>query len=152
MDPWSAVAAASATTSLASRLMASTTRSLRPAAAGFQQWLEGTEPSAVDSKAGSEGAEQPNAPFAEQVEKLKQRIQERIAHLLAEASLGGEPVAQVELSPLGNIYVESDSLLAAASERVLDDDPSLRELLGEWARLTGTRSFDVGNVGANPLY
>ena len=150
MDPWSAIAAASATTSLARRLVATTTRSLRPSGAGFQQFMGADEPHGVDSEAGSAALGQPMKPFTELVAELKRKIQERMETLLAAGNLGNEPVTQVELSPLGSIYVESNGFLAAASERVLDEDPSLRELLNEWTQLTGSRSFDVGDASSIP--
>lgn len=70
-----------------------------------------------------------------------QAIIERIRSLLAQASLAGEQSLGLELSPLGDVYVSTESAGRGHAEAAVERDPQLRELLSRWTSLTGQETF-----------
>ena len=99
------------------------------AAAGSEEIASGAVASGID-EAGSIG----------------EAIIERIRGLLAQASLPGDQPLGLELSPLGDIYVSTDSAPRGDVEAAVDRDSQLRELLSRWTSLTGQQTFQYSGA------
>ena len=83
---------------------------------------------------------------------LGQSIVQRIRSLLAQASLPSEQAMTLELSPLGDVYLSSETPQRSSIEGALDSDSQLRELLGRWRSLTGQKSFPYNATPTGPQH
>lgn len=142
MDPWSVATASLASASVAANALNSAARSLQPLAANFMDYLSNTsESEAVVSAEATvdESAKQ----HEDSLQSLAAEIQERVAELLGLANLTLPQSSQIELSPLGNVFVDGPVEHQADVESELDSDQGLKGLLEKWYQLSGGQPFEV---------
>lgn len=143
MDAWSAAAVSLASASAAANVLNRAVHSLQPLSSTFQEMLSGGSVGASDGEAGV--AEAKTSPDTEisSLESIANEIRERVESILGLANLPIPKTNQLELSPLGNVYIEGQIEDQGDVEARLDADPTLKDLLEKWSRVSGGLPFQL---------
>lgn len=136
MSPLSAIAV----TRLAGNAAVAASRATTQAVEQFADVFAGIA-SAAEPAANGRTADSADAEAGEPARTVASSIIERIRQLLGAASLPANQSLELELSPLGGLFVSGESDQRGSIEATLAHDPQLRELLGRWSSLSGDRIF-----------
>lgn len=136
MSPLSAIAV----TRLAGPAVAAAGRATAQAVEQFADVFAGIASGAEPTRSGraaDAGDASPGGP----ARTVAGSIVDRIRHLLGAASLPANQSLDLELSPLGGLFVSGETDQRGSIETTLAHDSQLRELLGRWSSLSGERTF-----------
>lgn len=74
---------------------------------------------------------------------LLDKIGQRLAEIVAAAKFPTSGTIELELSPLGNVYLDDSQLAGRQLEMALQDDVQFMELFQRWATVTEQRSLSL---------
>ncbi|XZE53497.1 hypothetical protein SH139x_005245 [Planctomycetaceae bacterium SH139] len=136
MDPFSTIIAPLS----AAKAAQSVARPLLSAAGDFAQTLAGVWQ--ADSTAAEPTIDAPDSAG------LLEKIGQRLAEIVAAAKFPSSGTIELELSPLGNVYLNESQLAGRQLadrqlEMALQDDAQFMELLQRWAGVTEQRSLSL---------
>jgi len=131
MDPFSTIIAPLTAVKAAQ----SVARPLLGAAGDFAQTLAGVWQ--ADSPAGEPSSDSPDAAG------LLEKIGQRLAEIVAAAKFPTSGAVELELSPLGNVYLDDSQLAGRQLEMALQDDAQFMELFQRWSGITDQRSLSL---------
>ena len=137
MGPWSAAAVSLASASAAANALHQVTHSLPPLASSFRSLLSDDPAKSADGAVGNAGEAADNPPEENSPESLAAEIRERVESILRMVNLRVPKSNQLDLSPLGNVFIEGQIEDQGEIEARLDADPGLKGLLEKWNRLSG---------------